>query len=78
MDKLTQQKIEMWTRKLEALEAELEVIIARKGAAALEGDLRENAAYQMAEEDADVTRAKIEDVKKIIKDLHNLGKKGQK
>jgi len=70
MDKrLRQQKLKMWKDNLKQLEEELRVILAKKGAAAQEGDLSENAAYTMATEDAETTRVRIEEVKKIIKDL---------
>lgn len=48
---------------------QLGVILAKKGEAAQEGDLSENAAYTMAIEDADTTRVRIEEVKKIIRAL---------
>lgn len=66
---IKQQKTEMWQKKLVELEKELGEIMKRKGEAAREGDLRENAAYQMAVEDADTYRARIADVKKILRDL---------
>lgn len=66
---IKEQKLKMWREKLVTLEKELQEIMVRKGEAAKEGDLRENAAYQMAAEDADTWRARIEDVKKIISDL---------
>jgi transcription elongation GreA/GreB family factor len=68
-DGLKQQKIDMWSKKLADLEKELEAILMRKGEAAAEGDLSENAAYKMAAEDADTYRARIAEVKKIISDL---------
>lgn len=71
MDTLKKQKLEMWQNKLVQLEKELEEIMVRKGEAAREGDLRENAAYQMAAEDADTWRARIEEVKRIIADLES-------
>ena len=55
--------------QINQLEKELEEIMAKKGEAAREGDLRENAAYQMASEDADTWRARIIDVEKILSDL---------
>lgn len=69
MDNIKQQKLEMWSKKLIDLEKELEAIMIRKGEAAAEGDLSENAAYKMAIEDADTYRARIAEVKKIISDL---------
>lgn len=67
--KLREEKLKMWRDNLKQLEEDLKVIMAKKGAAAQEGDLSENAAYTMAIEDADTTRVRIEQVKKIIKDL---------
>ena len=59
----------MWKDNLKALEEQLVVINHKKGAAAQEGDLSENAAYTMAIEDAVTTRVRIEEVKKIIREL---------
>jgi len=67
--KLIQQKLKMWRDNLAQLEVELRVILEKKGAAAAEGDLSENAAYTMATEDAETTRVRIEEIKKIIRDL---------
>lgn len=66
---LKQQKLEMWNKKLLDLEKELQAIMLRRGEAAAEGDLSENAAYKMATEDAETYRARIAEVKKIISDL---------
>ena len=68
-NKLRLEKLKMWKGNLVQLEKELEVILLKKGAAAEEGDLSENAAYTMAIEDAVTTRVRIEEVKKIIRDL---------
>ncbi len=68
-NKLRLEKLKMWKDNLIQLEEDLKVISAKKGAAAQEGDLSENAAYTMAIEDAVTTRVRIEEVKKIIKDL---------
>lgn len=67
--KLREEKLKMWKDNLKQLEEQLGVIAAKKGAAAQEGDLSENAAYTMAVEDAETTRVRIEEVKKIIRDL---------
>lgn len=67
--KFRQEKIKMWKENLAKLEEELKVIVVKKGAAAAEGDLSENAAYTMATEDAETTRVRIEEVKKLIRDL---------
>lgn len=81
-DDLRQQKLDMWRKKLAELEKELEDIIQRRSEAAAMGDLRENAAYQLATEDAENYRARIADVQKIISDLEDedqdeKGKKGK-
>jgi transcription elongation GreA/GreB family factor len=68
-DGLKREKLNMWNKKLADLEKELEAILMRKGEAAAEGDLSENAAYKMAAEDADTYRARIAEVKKIISDI---------
>lgn len=67
--KLRQEKLKMWKDNLAQLEKELENIMHKKGQAAQDGDLSENAAYTMATEDAETTRVRIEEVKKIIRDL---------
>ena len=67
--KLRLEKLQMWKDNLKQLEEQLGAIMLKKGQAAQEGDLSENAAYTMAIEDAETTRVRIEEVKKIIKDL---------
>ena len=59
----------MWTENLKKLEDSLNVVMQKKGAAAQEGDLSENAAYTMAIEDSETIRVQINEVKKIIADL---------
>lgn len=67
--KLKQEKLKMWKENLKKLEDQLAATQIKKGAAAQEGDLSENAAYTMAIEDAVTFRVQIEQVKKIIADL---------
>ncbi len=70
MDKnLKQEKLKMWNENLKKLEDQLVATQHKKGAAAQEGDLSENAAYTMAIEDSETLRVQIEQVKKIIRDL---------
>ena len=52
-DDIKKQKIEMWSKKLLQLDQELKEIYLRKGEAARDGDLSENAAYKAAIEDAE-------------------------
>ncbi|KKQ67442.1 MAG: hypothetical protein US86_C0001G0369 [Candidatus Daviesbacteria bacterium GW2011_GWA2_38_24] len=76
--KLLEDKLKMWQGKLEDLEKELDAISKRKGEAAAMGDLSENAAYQMASEEADIYRTRIVEVQKIIKKLEvDLAKAGK-
>lgn len=72
MDQTKAEKLNMWKTKLIGLEKELEITMQKKGEAAQMGDLSENAAYQMAVEDAETLRARIEEIKKIVSDLETL------
>lgn len=67
--KLREEKLKMWRENLKKLEDQLVAVQLKKGQAAQEGDLSENAAYTMAIEDAVTFRVQIEQVKKIIADL---------
>lgn len=67
--KLREEKLKMWKENLKKLEDQLVAVQLKKGAAAQEGDLSENAAYTMAIEDAETFRVQINEVKKIIADL---------
>ena len=70
MDKnLREEKLKMWNENLKKLEDQLVVVQHKKGVAAQEGDLSENAAYTMAIEDAETLRVQIDQVKKIIANL---------
>lgn len=70
MDKnLKAEKLKMWRENLKKLEDELAAVMIKKGEAAQEGDLSENAAYTMATEDAETFRVQVEQVKKIIEDI---------
>ena len=62
-------KIEMWTKKLHALEQEYKDTMVQRGEAAAMGDLRENAAYQMLTEQGEVLSARINDIGKVIREL---------
>ncbi|MBI2597335.1 hypothetical protein HYW41_04215 [Candidatus Daviesbacteria bacterium] len=68
-ENLKQEKLKMWQDNLKKLEEQLVAVQQKKGLAAQEGDLSENAAYSMAIEDATTLRVQIEQVKKIIKEL---------
>lgn len=66
---LLKDKLVMWQTKLQEAEVELKDIIRRRSEAAAMGDLRENAAFQMADEDAGTQRVRIDEVKKIISEI---------
>lgn len=68
-DKLKQEKLKMWKENLKELEDKLDAVMLKKGQAAQEGDLSENAAYTMAIEDSETLRVQINQVKKILADL---------
>lgn len=66
MDKIKQEKLNMWQGKLEKLELEYKEIMQKRGEAMAEGDLRENAAFQMLDEDASTYRVRMDEIKSII------------
>lgn len=66
----------MWKMKLVELEKELKAVMQRRGEAAAMGDLSENAAFQMADEDVDVYQTRIDEVRRIILDLESQDKEG--
>lgn len=74
MDTLTKQKLEMWQKKLEDLKKRLDAVMQRRGEAIAMGDLRENAAFQDADEEASVVRQQVTEVEAIISKLENGGK----
>ncbi|MCL5410016.1 MAG: hypothetical protein M1607_04125 [Patescibacteria group bacterium] len=71
MSDINQEKITIWKQKLAKLEEEYKDIMLKRGEAMAMGDLRENAAFQMLDEDAATWRVKIGEVKKIIAKLEN-------
>lgn len=63
-------KIQLWSEKLQQLEkVDLPKASERLSAAAAEGDWQENAEYEDAEEQVEVIRVKMEEIKVLIKDL---------
>lgn len=71
MDNINQQKSKIWQEKLRKMEEEYKEIMIKRGEAMAMGDLRENAAFQMLDEDASTWRVKIGEVKKILAALEN-------
>ena len=62
-------KIKMWQDKLTKLQAQFDDVRIRRGEAAREGDLRENAAYIDLTEQAEVLSARINDMQKMVEQL---------
>lgn len=71
MNNIQQKKLKMWQDKLRKMEEEYALLMQKRGEAMAMGDLRENAAFQMLDEDASTCRIKIEEVKKIIEVIKN-------
>lgn len=71
MDKLKQEKLKMWKKQHEELEKSLAAAMIKKGVAAQEGDLSENAAFKDAVEESEMLSARLANVQKIIKELGN-------
>lgn len=68
-----QARIDMWTEKLEKLQAQFDDVRIRRGEAAREGDLRENAAYIDLTEQAEVLSARINDIQQMIEKIKEEG-----
>lgn len=63
------QKLKMWEGKLAKLKVAYQEVLVRRGEAMREGDLKENAAFQLADEDASAMGVQIGEVEKIIDKL---------
>lgn len=74
MDKATEEKLHMWQKKLAKLKADYEIIMQKRGEAMAMGDISENAAFQMLDEDASTYRVRIDEVRKIIADTEKAKK----
>lgn len=66
---LLKQKREMWSKKLEDLRREYDETRIKRGEAAKEGDLRENAAYAQLTEEAEVLSARMNDIQKMVEQI---------
>lgn len=70
MDKKSkQEKIILWKKQAQELEKELAETMVKKGQAAQEGDLSENAAYKDAIEQSEMLSARLAQYQKMIRDL---------
>lgn len=77
-EELLKDKLKMWSKKLTDLEKQYEETMVARGEAAREGDLRENAAYQMLTEQGEVISARIGETKKIISEIEHELSGGEK
>lgn len=66
---MKQEKLKMWKKQLEELEKKFQDTLLKKGEAAREGDLSENAAYKDAVETSEMLSAQIGTVQKMVKQL---------
>lgn len=66
---LAKAKLEMWRKKLAGLQQEYNETKIKRGEAAKEGDLRENAAYAQLTEEAEVLSARMNDIQRMIEQL---------
>lgn len=69
---IKEEKKKMWEENLEQLKKDYDETMRKRGLAAQEGDLKENAAYELLTEHAQVLSAQMNNVQKI---LANLDKK---
>lgn len=67
--KLKAEKKKMWNENLADLQKQYAETMKKRAAAAAEGDLSENAAYEMLTEHAQVLSAQMNNVQKILADL---------
>ncbi len=81
MDKVTTSssqlngKIQLWEEKLRKLvEEDLPKAEQRLTAAAADGDWQENAEYEDAEEQVEVIKVKMEEIKGVLRDLKKTKK----
>lgn len=67
--KLILEKLQFWRDREKLLEEKFKKKMKQRGEAAQEGDLSENASYEMATQDAQLASAQLAQVKKAIKGL---------
>lgn len=67
--KLLLEKLAFWKEREVTLEKKFKDLMKLRGEAAAEGDLSENASFEMRTQDAQVTSAQLANVKKSIRDI---------
>lgn len=66
---MKQEKLKFWKEQEKELEKRYLELMKLRGEAAQEGDLSENAGFELRTEEAQVTSARLAHVKKTIKEL---------
>lgn len=69
MDKIILEKLKMWKQREAEIQQKLTDVMQKKGTAAQEGDLSENAAYQFASEEAEMLHVQLTNIQKMIREL---------
>lgn len=69
MPNINQEKLKLWKKQEEDLNKQLADALKKRGAAAQEGDLSENADYKMYSEKAEMISARIGMIQKMIREL---------
>lgn len=69
--KLLEEQLKFWKKQEVDLEKRFKELMILRGEAAQEGDLRENAAYELRTEEAQVASAQLAMAKKKIKEIED-------
>lgn len=67
--KLLKEKLQFWKKQESQILKRFNELMLLRGEAAREGDLKENAGYELRTEEAQVASARIAQARKTIKDL---------
>lgn len=67
--RLLKEKLNFWKKQETALEKRFNELMLLRGEAAREGDLKENAGYELRTEEAQVASAQLGNARKTIKKL---------
>ena len=63
------EKLKMWKQREAEIQKKLVDVMQKKGAAAQEGDLSENAAYLFALEEAEMLHVQLINIQQMIREL---------
>lgn len=71
--KLKEEKLNVWKIKEQELRKQLAAVMSKRGQAAQEGDLSENAAFLSFTDEAEMISAQLKGVQKMIQTLEEVG-----